>query len=142
MWREQKAENHRLQLVKIAVLVGQKRSCLMCCLCREGGLYEPGTSSVFIIRSTTGEIWHKTFLRWVRSQDRSPHVPGIAKNTFGLVGISLIRDASGAMQYPPKGVKAWGDGPLKPEEISSAEAHSARFVPRRPNHWRGTRNVL
>ena len=31
---------------------------------------------------------------------------------------------------PPKRVKASGDGPLRPEEISSAEAHPTRSVPR------------
>ena len=43
---------------------------------------------------------------------------------------------------PPKGVKAWEDGPLRPEEISSTEAHSAE-PPRgktayrmQPKNWR------
>ena len=42
-----------------------------------------------------------------------------------------------------KRVKAWGDGPLRPEEISSAEAHPAE-PPRgktayrmQPKNWRG-----
>ena len=31
----------------------------------------------------------------------SPQAPGISENSFGPVGISLIRGASGASQYPP-----------------------------------------
>ena len=34
-------------------------------------------------------------LRWVQLQVRSPHASGIAKNTFGPVGIPLNRGASG-----------------------------------------------
>ena len=55
---------------------------------------------------------------WVRAQDWSPHAPGISKNANGPIGIPLIRGTSGTGQYPPKGVKAWGEGPLKPKEIS------------------------
>ena len=51
---------------------------------------------LFIIRPTTGRIWHKGFLRWVQSQGKSPHTPGIAKNTYVPVGIPLIREK---MQY-------------------------------------------
>ena len=40
----------------------------------------------------------KPFLRWVQSQSRSPHASSITKNTFGSVGIPLIRGASGARQ--------------------------------------------
>ena len=32
----------------------------------------------------------RPFLRWVWSQDCSPHVSGITKNTFGPVGIPFI----------------------------------------------------
>ena len=49
-----------------------------------------------------------------------PHAPSMAKNTFGPISIPLIR---GCLRHhaitPLKGVKAWGDSPLKPEEISS-----------------------
>ena len=75
----------------------------------------------------THEYGTRPFLRWVRSQGRSPHASGKVKNTFGLVGIPLFGapQAPGNKPNPPKGVKAWGDGPLRPEEIFSAEAHPA-----------------
>ena len=47
--------------------------------------------------------------------------PDFAKNALGPVGIPLVRGASGAGQWtqpPRKGVKAWGEGPLRPKEIS------------------------
>ena len=47
--------------------------------------------------------------------------PEFAKNALGPVGIPLVRGASGAGQWtqpPRKGVKAWGEGPLRPKEIS------------------------
>ena len=57
----------------------------------------------------------RPFLRWVRSQGRSPHASSIAKNTSGPVGITLIRSTSGARQYPPPevsksrgGAAPWG----------------------------------
>ena len=41
--------------------------------------------------------------------------PAFPKNAHGPVGIPLIRGASGAGQStPPKGVTAWGEGPLSP----------------------------
>ena len=77
----------------------------------------------------------------------SPHASGKAKNTFGHVGIRLLGapHAPGNKPTPSKGKKAWEDGPLRPEEISSAEAHPTE-PPRgktayrmQPNNWR--RNV-
>ena len=61
-------------------------------------------------------VWHKAFLRWVRSEVRSQHASSIAKNTFGPVCISLNRGASRG--------KSLGGGPLRPEEISSQQARS------------------
>ena len=46
----------------------------------------------------TYEYGTRPFLRWFRSQDRSPHTSGKAKITFGPVGILLIRGAPGARQ--------------------------------------------
>ena len=67
----------------------------------------------------TGMCGTRLFLWWVRAQGRSSHAPGIPKNAYGPVGIPLIRDASGAGRWPPppKGVKALGEGPLRPKEI-------------------------
>ena len=70
---------------------------------------------------------------------------GKAKNTFGSIGIPLFGSpqAPGNKPNPLKGVKAWGDGPLRPEEISSAEAHLAepprgkRAYRIQPKNWRG-----
>ena len=47
----------------------------------------------------TQECGTRPFLRWVRSQGRSPHASGKAQNTFGPVGIPLIRGSSGARQW-------------------------------------------
>ena len=92
----------------------------------------------------THEYGTRPFLRWVRSQGQSPHASGKVKNTFDPVGIPLL----GAPQAPgnkptPRGGKSQGDGPLSPEELSSAEAHPAE-PPRgmtayrmQPNNWRG-----
>ena len=50
----------------------------------------------------TGKCGTRPFFRWVRAQSRSPHVPGIPKNAYGPVGISLIRGASGAGRWTQK----------------------------------------
>ena len=68
------------------------------------------------------QVWHKAFFWWVQTQGWSPHEPSMAKNTYGPVGIPLIRGASGARQHlPHKEDKSLGDGPLRPEEISSCQ---------------------
>ena len=75
---------------------------------------------------------------------QSSNASVIAKNTFGPVGIPLTRGALGSRRYSPtEGGKAWGYGPPRPEELSSAEAHPAE-PPRvktayrmRLNNWRG-----
>ena len=91
------------------------------------------------------EYGTRPFLRWVRSQGRRPHASGKVKNTFDPVSILLfgVPQAPGNKHNPPKRVKARGDGPLRPEELSSAEAHPAE-PPRdktayqmQPNNWRG-----
>ena len=54
----------------------------------------------------THEYGTRPFLRWARSQGRSPHASGKAKNTFGPVGIPFLgrlrRQAINPT--PPKGV--------------------------------------
>ena len=79
------------------------------------------------------------------AQGWSLYASGKAKNTFDPVDIPLlgVPQAPGNKPTPQKGVKAWGDGPLRPEELSSAKAHPAE-PPRdktayrmQPNNWRG-----
>ena len=62
---------------------------------------------------------------FLRSQGRSPHASGKAQNTIDPVGIPLLKGAPGNKPNPPKRVKAWGRCRLRPEELSSAEAHPA-----------------
>ena len=62
------------------------------------------------------ECGTRPFLRWVRAQGRSPHAPGISKNASDLVGIGFIALSGRAINLTsPKRVKAWRDGPLRPE---------------------------
>ena len=60
------------------------------------------TFYVFITRPTTGQMWHKAVFRVGPLAGPYPtsvsHKSGIAKNTFGCIGILLIRGASGARQ--------------------------------------------
>ena len=57
----------------------------------------PAGTSVFIEAShQRTNMAQGPFLRWARSQGRSPHASGKAKNTFGPVGIPLF----GAPQAP------------------------------------------
>ena len=68
----------------------------------------------------TGMCDTRPFLWWVRAQDRIPHAPGISKmptapSAFPLLGAP---QAPGDKPNHPKGVKAWGEGPLRPKEIS------------------------
>ena len=93
----------------------------------------------------THEYGTRPFLRWARSQGRSPHASGKAKNTFGPVGIPLFGapQAPGNKPNPPEGGISRGDGPLRPEELSSAEAHPAEpsrdktAYRMQPNNWGG-----
>ena len=57
----------------------------------------------------THEYGTRPFLRWVRSQGRSPHASGKAKNTFGPVGIPLFgRLRRQAITPPPERGKSLG----------------------------------
>ena len=73
---------------------------------------------------------------------RPNNASGKAKNTFDQVGIPLF-GVPGNKPTPPEGGKSLGSGPLRSEELSSAEAHPAE-PPRdktayrmQPNNWRG-----
>ena len=76
-------------------------------------------SSICCWPHLTGKFGTRPFFRWVWVQGRSPQTPGIPKNAYDLVGIPFIRGASGAWWWTPlKRVKALGDDPLRPKEIS------------------------
>ena len=68
---------------------------------------DPTTGEVGRKSKTTSAIYHPSYHRTNVTQGRfkvgpvagqSSHASGIAKNTFGPVGIALIRGASGASQ--------------------------------------------
>ena len=65
----------------------------------------------------TLEYGTRPFLRWIRSQGRSPHTSGKAKNTFGPVGIPLFGapQAPGNKPNPPEGGKSLGGWPPEAE---------------------------
>ena len=108
-------------------------------------LKKSGDLCIYRCVPPTHEYGTRPFLRWDRSQGRNPDASGKAKNTFGPVGIPLL----GAPQppinkpNPPEGGISLGDGPLRPEEISSAEAHPAEpsrgkaAYRMQPKNWRG-----
>ena len=68
-----------------------------------------------------------------------PKIPS-APSAFPFFGAP---QASANKPNLPKGVEAWGDGPLRPEEISSAEAHPVELTRGKtayrmqPKNWRG-----
>ena len=107
-----------------------------------------GTSVFIVAFHQRTNMAQGPFLRWTRSQGRSPHASGKAKNTFGPVGIPLFGapQAPGNKPNPPEGGISLGGGPLRPEELSSAEAHPAepsrdKTVYRmQPNNWRGKKS--
>ena len=59
----------------------------------------------------------RTFLRWIRAEDRSPDTPGIPKTVSGSVDISLKKKASGARR-----VWAWGTAPYGSRVFSVSAA--------------------
>ena len=60
----------------------------------------------------THEYGTRPFLRWARSQGRSPHTSGKAKNTFGPVGIPLFGAPQAPGNKPPRrGYKPGGTVP-------------------------------
>ena len=108
--------------------------------------FEKVRGDLCIYRSVppTHEYGTRPFLRWARSQGRSPHASGKAKNTFSPVGIPLFGTPQApGNNLPPNGDISLGDGPLRPEEISSAKAHPAEPLRGKtayrmqPKNWRG-----
>ena len=97
-----------------------------------------GTSGIYRCVTPTHQYGTRPFLRWARSQGRSPHASGKAPSAFPILGFLRRQDIN-----PPKGDISLGDGPLGPEEISSTEAHPVE-PPRgktayrmQPKNWRG-----
>ena len=78
------------------------------------------------LRPTSVRMWHKVFLRWVLLQGRSPHASGSSKNALDPSALPF----SGHFRRrainpsPPKRVKAWGDGPLRPEVLYPVVEHT------------------
>ena len=85
-------------------------------------------SVLFIIHPTNARIWHKAVFKVGPVAEPKPtrirqgqkylqlrqHSPFLGCLRRQAINLTLL-----------KGVKAWGDGPLRPEELSSAEAHPA-----------------
>ena len=85
-----------------------------------------------------GQVWHKAFFGGSGCRAVAHTRPAFPKNAYGPVGIPLIRGASGAWRLnptSPKGVKAWGEGPLRPKEIIQLPRHT-RPDPPRSQHGR------
>ena len=72
-----------------------------------------------MLAPSNGHVWHRAFFRWVRAQGQSPNSPDISQKCLRPRRHSpyLGRLRRRAMN-PPKGVKAWGEAPLRPKEIS------------------------
>ena len=70
-------------------------------------------------------MWHKAVSRWVRSLGKAHTRPALPKIPSGPAAFPLL----GALQAPgdkptppPNWVKAWENSPLRPDELSIAEA--------------------
>ena len=80
----------------------------------------------------THEYGTRPFLRWARSQGRSPHASGKAKNTFGPVGIPLFGapQAPGNKPNPPEGGISLGGWPPEAGGTLQCRGTSGRTVQR------------
>ena len=113
----------------------------------ESGSWDRGeTSLLFIIRPTNVRMWHKAVFKVgpvagaeAHARPARPKIPS-APLAFPFLGAP---QAPGNKPNPPEAGKSLGDGPLSPEELSSAETHSAELsrgttaYRMRPNNWRG-----
>ena len=99
---------------------------------------------LFIIRPTNARMWHNAIFKVGPVAGPKPTRVRRGQKYLQLRRHSPFwgRLRRQAMNSRPKGVKAWGDGPLSMEELSSAEAHPAEpprdTKPNRmqPNNWR------
>ena len=80
----------------------------------------------------THEYGTRPFLRWARSQGRSPHASGKAKNTFGPVGIPLfgVPQAPGNKPNPSEGGISLGGWPPEAGGTLQCRGTSGRTVQR------------
>ena len=76
---------------------------------RFDGWEEVGIRRYWSYVPPTGRVWHKAFLRWIRSQGRSPDTPGGLKNASGYVGIPLKGRQAINLAHP-RNVRVWGVG--------------------------------
>ena len=82
------------------------------------------------------KVWHKAFFGGSGRKAVAHTRPAFPKNTYGPVGIPLIRDVSGAgrsTQPPSKGGKSLGEGPLRPKEIIQPPSYTRPDPCRRPH---------
>ena len=99
--------------------------------------------SYLSMRPTNARMWHKAIFKVGPVAGPKPTHVQQGQNTFNPVGIPLF-GAPGNKPNPTEGGKSLGgDGPLRLEKLSSAEAHPAE-PPRgktayrmQPNNWRG-----
>ena len=96
---------------------------------------------LFILRPTSVRMWHKAILRWVLSQGRGPTRQAVPKmprtpSAFPFSGCLRRRAIN---PTPPKRVKVWGDGPLRPEVMSPVVEHTWTNCAARNHRTRRTR---
>ena len=95
------------------------------------------------LRPTNTRRWHKAVFKVGPVAGPKPTRVRQGQKYLRSCRHSPFWGASGARQYPPKGVLACGDGPLRLKEFSSAEAHPAEpsrdktAYRMQPNNWRG-----
>ena len=65
------------------------------------------------LRPTNARIWHKAVFKVGLFAGPKPTRVRQGQKYLRTRRHSPLWGASGARQYPPKGVKAWGDGPLR-----------------------------
>ena len=82
--------------------------------------------SIFILRPTSVRMWHKAVFKVGPVAWPKPNVTGSSKNASDPVGIPFFRapQASGDKPTPPKSVKAWEDGHLRPEVMYPVVEHT------------------
>ena len=78
----------------------------------------------------THEYGTRPFLRWARSQGRSPHASGKAKNTFGPVGIPCFGAPQAPGNNPPEGGISLGGWPPEAGGTLQCWGTSGRTVQR------------
>ena len=66
-----------------------------------------------------GHVWHRAFFLWVRAQGCTDTCPAFPKMPMALSAFPILGAPQVLGNKPHlKGVKAWGEGPLRLKEIS------------------------